>query len=115
MAPSVAASPWGGLAAPIEALRGSYVFGFEDGGQRAFFAVRPVEFASGQRLDVVGLVSMGDRLQGAAFDAALLGTARCFGAKVLAMTTARPHIERQCMRHGWTRTGVVMTKEIQHV
>lgn len=115
MAPSVAASPWGGLASPLEALRGSFVFAYEDGGQRAFFAVRPIDFAAGQRLDVVGLVSTGDRLQGAAFDAALIATARCFGAKVLAMTTARPHIERQCMRNGWTRSGVVMTKELEHV
>lgn len=112
MRPSVEASPWGGLAVPHEALHGSHLFTFTDGGQRALVALRPVVFGRGTRLDVVGLVSQGDRLHGAQFDEALLGTARCFGASVLAMTTAREHIERQCLRQGWERTGSVMTKAI---
>lgn len=112
MRPSVEASPWGGLANPHEALRGAHLFTFADGGQRALVALRPVVFGRGTRLDVVGLVSQGDRLHGAAFDQALMATARCFGASVLAMTTAREHIERQCIRQGWERTGSVMTKAI---
>lgn len=110
--PSVDANPWGPLASAGDVLGGSFLFEIEQGGAHALMALRPNAFAHGVRLDVVGLVSTGDRLQAAPLDAALLGLARQFGAQQLAMCTMRAHVERQCLRSGWQKTGVVMTKKL---
>lgn len=110
--PSVDANPWGPLASAGDVLGGAYLFEIEHDGSDALIALRPNAFAHGLRLDVVGLVSTGNRLQAAPLDAALLGIARQFGAHQLAMCTMRPHVERQCLRAGWKKTGVVMTKKI---
>jgi len=110
--PSVDASPWGPLASAADVLAGSFLFEFEQGGAHALIALRPNQFAHGVRLDVVGLVSTGDRLPVGALDVALLGIAGQFGADQLAMCTARPHVERQALRSGWQKTGVVMTRKL---
>lgn len=110
--PSVEASPWGPLASALDVLNGSFLFEFEQGGAHALIALRPNQFAHGVRLDVVGLVSTGNRIPVGALDAALLGVAREFGAQQLAMCTMRPHVERQALRTGWKKTGVVMTKKL---
>lgn len=108
--PSVDASPWGPLESPGDVLGGAYLFEFEQGGAHALLAVRPVPLALGLRLDVVGLVSLGDRLRSADFDAALCGIASRLGAAQVALCTKHEHVARQCARHGWSQTGVVMTK-----
>lgn len=110
--PSVAASPWGPLASAGDVLGGAFLFEFEQGGAHALVALRPNNFAHGMRLDVVGLVSTGDRLPVGALDVALLGVARQFGADQLAMCTMRPHVERQALRSGWKKTGTVMVKNL---
>ena len=108
--PSVQASPWGPLEGPGDVLGGSFLFEFEQGGAHALLAVRPVQLQLGVRLDVVGLVSTGDRMQSGAIDAAACDIARQLGAQQLAMCTQRNHVAQQCARHGWTESGVVMTK-----
>lgn len=108
--PSVQASPWGPLEGPADVLGGAFLFEFEQGGAHALLAVRPVRLQLGVRLDVVGLVSTGDRMQSGAMDAAACDIARQLGAQQLAMCTQRNHVAQQSARHGWVETGVVMTK-----
>ncbi len=108
--PSVDASPWGPLESPGDVLGGSYLFDFRQGGAHALMAVRPVRLALGTRLDVVGLVSLGERMRSGELDAALCGIAAQLGAAQVAMCTRQDHVARQCARHGWTETGVIMTK-----
>jgi hypothetical protein len=108
--PSIDASPWGPLEGPGDVLGGAFLYEFDQGGAHALLAVRPVQLALGVRLDVVGLVSTGDRMQSGAIDAAACGIAAQFGALQVAMCTKQQHVARQCVRHGWTETGVVMTK-----
>jgi len=108
--PSVDASPWGPLEGPGDALGGAFLFEFEQGRAHALVAVRPVSLALGVRLDVVGLVSDGERMRSGALDAAVCGIAQQLGAQQVAMCTKHEHVARQCARHGWQQTGVVMTK-----
>lgn len=108
--PSVEASPWGPLEGPGDVLGGSFLFEFEQGRVHALMAVRPVRLQLGNRLDVVGLVSLGDRMPSGAIDAMACDVARQLGAQQLAMCTKQDHVARQCARHGWVQTGVVMTK-----
>lgn len=108
--PSVDASPWGPLESAGDVLGGSYLFDFTQAGAHALLAVRPVRLALGTRLDVVGLVSLGDRMQSGALDAALCDIAGRLGAAQVAMCTKHQHVAQQCARHGWMQTGVVMTK-----
>ena len=110
-APSVAANPWG-FGEPLEVLQGCHAFEYQSNGQRALIAVRPVARQAGTRLDVVGLVSTGNRLNALEFDAALMGIAAQFSAAQLAMTTLRPHIANQAKRSGWIQSGVLMIKPI---
>jgi hypothetical protein len=110
-APSVEANPWGfGRAA--EVLDGAQAFEYRHAGQRALVAVRPVHRLDGTRLDVVGLVSTGDRLQAFAFDAAMHQIATECQAQALAMTTQRQHIANVAHRTGWKQTGVLMIKNL---
>lgn len=108
--PSVEASPWGPLEGPGDVLGGSYLFEFEQGRVHALMAVRPVRLQLGNRLDVVGLVSLGDRMPSGAIDAMACQAAQALGAQQLAMCTKHEHVVRQSARHGWVQTGVVMTK-----
>lgn len=114
MLPSVHASPWP-LDGPKDALSGALLFDFTHGGAHALLAVRPVRLTHGTRLDVVGLVSDGDRLSAAAIDAAAVRIAREYGAQALAMCTVRGHLVKACARNGWNITGMVMAKELNNV
>ena len=80
---------------------------------RALVAVRPVQSSAGKRLDVMALVSTGDRLDALDFDAAVTSIARQIGAGQLAMATIHPHIARACQRAGWTPTGQLMVKFLE--
>lgn len=108
--PSVEASPWGPLEGPADVLGGSFLWEFQQGGAHALMAVRPVRLQLGNRLDVVGLVSLGDRMPSGAIDAMACQAAQQLGAQQLAMCTKHEHVARQSARHGWVQTGVVMTK-----
>lgn len=110
-APSVAANPWG-FGRANEVLNGAEAFEYRHAGQRALIAVRPVRRLDGTRLDVVGLVSTGDRLQAFAFDAAMHQIAQQCQAQALAMTTQRAHVANVARRTGWQQTGVLMIKNI---
>ena len=110
-APSVAANPWG-FGTAEEVLRGSHAFEYQQAGQRVLIAVRPVVRSEGTRLDVTGLVSLGDRIQAATIDGVMLQIAGRFGAKALAMSTMRNHVENTARRIGWNRAGVLMTKRL---
>lgn len=114
LAPSVAASPWP-MEGPRDVLNGAMLFEFTNGRAHALMAVRPVLLAGGRRLDVVGLRSDGERLQGAAIDAAAVRIARELECKALAMCSQRAHVIRTCARQGWGITGMVMAKEIGNV
>lgn len=113
--PSVDANPWGPLEGPLDVFGGALLYEFTQGGAHALLAVRPVALARGVRLDAVGLVSTGDRLQAGAIDGALVAIARQHGAQQVAMCTQRAHVTRACARHGWEISGVVMTKGVGHV
>lgn len=112
--PSVAASPW-----PMEGagdvLGGALLYEFTHGRAHALLAVRPVLLAGGRRLDVVGLVSDGERMQGAAIDGAAVSIARRLDCQALAMCTQRAHVVKVCTRQGWEVTGMVMAKGIGNV
>jgi hypothetical protein len=115
-APSAAANPFGPLSAPGDVLQGSYLYEITDGPRRALMAVRPLDLTHGRRLDIVGLVSLGDRLHaGYMLDQAVPLIAAEHGADVLAMCTQRAHIVRQCARRGWEISGVVMNLKAPHV
>lgn len=114
MLPSVQASPWP-LDGAADALGGALLFDFTQGGAHALLAVRPVRLAHGTRLDVVGLVSDGDRLSAAAIDGAVVGIAKEYGAQALAMCTVRGHVVKACARQGWNITGMVMAKGVGNV
>ena len=112
MLPSVAASPWP-LEGPGNVLPGALLYTLHDDNRRALIAVSPVNMERGRRLDVVGLVSLGDRLSAADTCAAIDQIAHQHQCRAVAMCTRRAHIVRACARHGWQITGMVMTKEIQ--
>lgn len=112
--PSVAASPWP-MEGPGDVLTGAMLYEFTHGASHALLAVRPVALAGGRRLDVVGLVSDGDRLNGAAIDGAAVAIARELDCQALAMCTQRAHVVRTCTRMGWQITGMVMAKGINGV
>lgn len=110
-AASVHASPFG-MAGPVDILAGSFLYAFEDGPRRALIAARPVHFALGNRLDLVGMVSTGERLQPSAMDLEFMDIARAHGAQAVTMCTRWPHIVRACARAGWASTGTVMQKRV---
>ncbi|WP_425196128.1 hypothetical protein [Polaromonas sp.] len=110
MQPAVDVNPWGPLAAPDEAFRGAHLFEYESGGQHALIAVRPVVYRHGRRLDVVGFRSLGDRVQGAAIDRALMDLGAKFDADLLALCTQVPHVAKTLIKNNWMVTGAVLLK-----
>ena len=110
--PSIDANPWG-FGTALEVLNGCHAFEYEHYGQRAIVAVKPVARQDGTRLDIVGLVSTGDRLDARTFNEGLLDIAARFDATQFAMTTLRPHLAKQCARTGWIQSGVLMIKPIR--
>jgi len=113
--PSVEASPWGPLEGHADILTGAHLVEFTLNRQHAMAAVRQVPLLHGVRLDVVGLVSDGDRLTMGTLGDALEQVAHQLGAQQLAMCTKHPHLVRACIRHGWAATGTVLTKGLHHV
>jgi len=113
MSPSVEASPWG-LGGVYDVLGGSHLYELQQAGRHALVAVRPVSLEHGQRLDVVGLVSLGDRLASGPVLEGLDTLAHLYQADALAMCTRHPHLVRACSRGGWALTGTVMNK-VSHV
>lgn len=109
--PSVAASPWG-LEGLADVLTGAFLYQFEAGSRSALVAARPVYVEGGTRLDLVGLVSIGDRLRIEEFGPEFEQIARAHGANEVAMCTKWPHVVRSCRRGGWAVTGTVMSKKI---
>lgn len=109
--PSVLANPWP-LAGPIDVLGGATLYEFTHGRSHAYMAVRPVPLDGGRRLDVVGLVSDGERLRCGEFGRAVLSIAQAHECAAMAMCTQRAHVVRGCMREGWKITGMVMARNI---
>lgn len=108
-----AANPFGPLNSARGTFHGAQLFEFIEGGQRALLALRPLNFDGGRRIDVVGLASLGDRLQAESLRAALDDLALRDGADMLAMCTIYPHLARACQRMGWAETGRVLTKKLK--
>lgn len=108
--PSVDASPWGPLEGPLDVLGNSFLYEVQQGRARALVAVRPVDLAMGRRLDVVGLVSTGDRMSAATVAGALDDMAAMHQATQLAMCTQRAHIIKGASRNGWSISGLVLLK-----
>lgn len=109
--PSVLANPWG-FGTAMEVLSGCHAFEYEQGQQRALFAVRPIAREHGNRIDVTALVSIGDRLSAENFDAAMIAIAHKFNARALGFATMYPHIVQAAKRTGWTESGALMTKRL---
>lgn len=111
--PSVDANPWGPLEDARDVFYGASLYEFASKpGESALVAVRPVSLAHGRRLDVVGLVSLADRLNMAALVASLEHLAHQHDAQQLAMCTKRAHLVRRALSLGWELTGQVMTKDL---
>lgn len=115
MAPSVAASPFGPLSGPLDVLMGSDLYEMEGAGQRVLMAVKLRELAHGRRLDIVGLVSTGNRLNSQALADGVSALTNLYRADLVTMCTQRAHIVRGCARHGWEISGVVMNLKADHV
>ena len=109
--PALDVNPWG-PGTPLQVLDGCCAFEYVAGKQRALIAVRPVQRGIANRLDIAALVSTGERLHAAQFDAAITQIARKFNADTLAMTTARDHVAAVAKRTGWIQTGVLMIKPL---
>ena len=112
--PSIEANPWRHGSA-MDVLQGAMAFEVCQDESRALVAVRPVKNSAGVRLDVMALVSTGDRLDGLAFDAAVTNIAHNLGAKQLAMATIHPHVANACRRAGWIPTGQLMIKILEPI
>ncbi len=110
--PSIEANPWRHGSA-FDVLQGARAFEVCQDESRALVAVRTVKNSAGTRLDVMALVSTGDRLDAVAFDAAVTHIAHTLGAKQLAMATIHPHIAKACARAGWIPTGQLMIKILE--
>ena len=115
MMPSVNVSPWGPLEGPNDVLGGSMLYEITEGNGRALVAVRPVQLEMGKRLDVVGLVSTGDRLSAATVARALDDMAANHSADQLALWSQIPHVIKGAGRNGWNISGVVLTKGFHRV
>jgi hypothetical protein len=113
--PSVLASPMGPMEGPMDVLGGAALFELSEGKRRALIAARPVNLEHGRRLDVVGLVSTGDRLQAATVARALDDLAAQLGCDQLAMLTQRAHVVKQASKHGWHISGLVLIKGFHRV
>lgn len=112
LTPSTLKSPFGALASPVEVLNGSYLFEYVDGKQSALVAVKPVAFSAGNRLEVVGLRSFGDRLQQKPFFKELDALAMSNDARVITLLTQVPHVANACMKNGFGVSGAVLMKVI---
>lgn len=109
---SIAVNPFGPLASPFEVMNGAHLYEYTNKGQRALVAVRPVAFNAGNRLDIVGLASVGDRLQAKPFFAELDNLARDHQARILACFTQVPHVARTCHKNGFGINGAILLKVI---
>ena len=114
-APSVAASPIGPISTPERVLDGATLLEYRHGPQHALLAVKGVALPLGNRLDVVGLVSDGERIASAPALEALRRFALLHQINYMTMQTRREHVARACQRAGWERTGVVMVGKVNHV
>lgn len=112
--PSVEASPFGPLEGVSDVLDGSALFEFNQEQRKALAAVRPVQLQYGKRLDVVGLVSLGDRLHRADL-LAVDDAAAMLACDMATICTRHPHLTKALEKAGWQITGFVMAKRYQRV
>ncbi len=109
---SIAASPFGLLASPYEVMHGAHLYEYTNRKERALVAVRRQCFSGGNRLDIVGLASTGDRLQTKPFAAELDNLARLHESRILACFTQVPHVVSMCVRNGFGVSGAILLKVI---
>ncbi|HNI84330.1 MAG TPA: hypothetical protein PLM38_03090 [Ottowia sp.] len=114
-APSVQASPMRPLVTAERVLTDATLLEYRHGAQRALLAVKGVGLPLGNRLDVVALVSDGERIESGQAIESLRRWAFEHHIDYITMMTARPHIARACARAGWKQTGVVMVGTVNHV
>ena len=113
MRPVLDVTPWAGFDSLQSALGGAHLIEFTQGRQRALLALRGVQCEGGRVLEVVGLRSLGDRLQALPVCQALEHLAvTTYRADLLTMTTRRPHLVRACERAGWVPVATVMNKHL---
>jgi hypothetical protein len=62
-APALDRNPYGCLEAPADILTGAYLYRFEHSAQSALIAAKPLRLAHGVRVEIVGMVSTGNRFQ----------------------------------------------------
>lgn len=113
--PAVHANPFGPLEGPMDVLGNACLYEITQGRGRALVAVRPMDLQDGRRLDVVGLVSTGDRLSAATVAHALDDMAALHNADQLCMCTQRAHLVKGAARHGWAISGLIVTKGFHRV
>lgn len=114
-APSVDASPFAPVTDLASALDGSNLLEWRQDGERALIAVKRTAWPLGNRLDVVGLVSDGERIQSGRAIEALRQFAHAHQVNYITMMTRRDHVARACARAGWIESGVAMVQRVNHV
>lgn len=114
MQPSADASPWAMLESFENALSGAHLFEVEQGASRALLALRGVQLQHGRLLEVVGMRSLGERVQAGALLAVIERLAsEVYQADLLTMCTRHPHLVRGCERHGWTAAATIVNKPLR--
>lgn len=114
MAASVEASPYPALRTVQACLAGAHLWEFSSGDQRALLAVRGQSYEHGRQLDILGAVSLGDRIDSAQLtDAMDRMAAQYRHVDALCMATRHAHLVRACERAGWTATGTIVTKNLR--
>ena len=114
-APSVEASPMAPLVARGRVLNEWLLRQRRRGDRGALRAVKGAPLPLGNRLDIVGLVSDGARIESAPALEALRRFSLLHGINYITMMTRRDHVARACTRAGWRTTGVVMVGQVNHV
>lgn len=107
---AVAPNPFGKLASIEEIMQGAHLYSYERGAVRVLVAVRPVTFSGGTRLDLMGLRSLGNRLNRVDFFAALDRLGEAYGAQIMGCCTQVPHVADYCTKSGYSVTGAILTK-----
>ena len=115
MRPSVDASPWAGIDGLADALGQAHLWEMRAGRRRALVAVRGLQCEHGRVLDVVGLRSLGDRLDARELCATIEQLARQSypAIDLLSMVTRHPHVLRGAQRNGWAPVATVATKYLR--
>jgi hypothetical protein len=114
MQPCVQESPYAAIEGLRSCLGGSHLWDITHGNSRVLLAVRGTTLDNGRLLEVVGMRSLGERMDSAMLARCMDHLARqVYTADLLAMMTRHDHILRGCVRDGWTDVARVAIKTMK--